>query len=326
LRITIDADALAELDVALDDQVSIDLSDAAISKALEQIADDRGLVCVVEKTQVLLTSPEEHRQRLIARDYLLDDLARDKAETEMLGLLVQKLVAPESWQIAGGRGKLGAMERGLSITQTESMHYRIAVFLDKLRTARGLPPRSGLQRELFSLQTRQAAAKPMLQRELTANFRQPTALGEVLRYLAQAADCQILIDHAALAAAGRTAASKASLAVHKQPLGTALRELLGPLGLAWWVVDKRTIEITSRRALGARLELEFYPIRHLLDAGTSPAELCETIRTRVAPASWNEAGGPAAMYFDKPSACLIVLQSQPAQAAVEQLLAEAARR
>ncbi len=326
LPITLDTDALAELDVALDDPVSIDLAGATFGKALEEIADDRGLICVVEKTQVLLTSPEEHRQRLIARDYPLDDLARDKAETEMLGLLVQKLVAADSWHIAGGRGKLQAAERGLSIIQTESVHQRIVIFLDKLRTARRLSPRSGLQRELLSLQSRRAAASPMLQRELTANFRQPTALGAVAAYLAQAAECQILIDHAALASAGKTAATKVSLTVHKQPLAAALRELLGPLGLAWRIVDKRTIEITSRQALAARLELEFYPIGQLLDAGTSPAELCEKIRTSVAPASWQEAGGPGALYFDPTSACLIVLQSQPVHAAVEQLLAETAPR
>jgi hypothetical protein len=32
------------------------------------------------------------------------------------------------------------------------------------------------------------------------------------------------------------------------------------------------------------------------------------------------------LYFDKSSACLIVLQSQPAQVAIEQLLAELARQ
>jgi len=326
LPISIDTDALAELDVGLDDAVSVDLQNTTVAEMLAKIAESRGLACVVEKTQVLLTSPEAHRQQLVSRNYAVDDLAGDKAETETLGLLVQKLVVPESWQIAGGRGKLEAPARSLAITQTESIHHRITVFLEKLRVARGLPLRSSLDREQVKLQTRHTAAKPLLQRELTANFRQPAALAEVLGFLSYAADAQIVIDHAALASAGITAATKASVAVSSQPLAVALRELLTPLGLGYRVVDERTIEITFRQALASRLELEFYPVRPLVDKGHSAAELMETIRRRVAPAAWNDAGGPAAMYFDKSAACLIVLQSQPAQVGIEQLLAELARQ
>ena len=326
LPISIDTDALAELDVGLDDAVSVDLQNTTVAEVLAKIAESRGLACVVEKTQVLLTSPVAHRQQLVSRNYAVDDLAGDRAETETLGLLVQKLVAPESWQIAGGRGKLEAAARSLAITQTESIHHRITVFLEKLRVARGLPLRSSLDREQVKLQTCHAAARPLLQRELTVNFRQPAPLAEVLAFLAYTADAQIVMDHAALASAGITAAAKASVAVSNQPLAVALRELLTPLGLAYRVVDQRTIEITSRQALASRLELEFYPVRPLVEKGHSAAELMETIRRRVAPATWNDAGGPAALYFDKSSACLIVLQSQPAQVAIEQLLADLARQ
>ena len=51
------------------------------------------------------------------------------------------------------------------------------------------------------------------------------------------------------------------------------------------------------------------------------AALAERLKTRVAASTWSNVGGPGEVYFDPPSQCLIVLQSQPAQAAVERLLA-----
>jgi hypothetical protein len=44
------------------------------------------------------------------------------------------------------------------------------------------------------------------------------------------------------------------------------------------------------------------------------------IRQEVAPSSWRDAGGAGQLYFDPPSQCLIVLQTQSGQMAVERLL------
>ena len=49
------------------------------------------------------------------------------------------------------------------------------------------------------------------------------------------------------------------------------------------------------------------------------AALAERLKTRVAASTWSDVGGPGEVYFDPPSQCLIVLQSQPVQAAVERL-------
>ncbi len=48
--------------------------------------------------------------------------------------------------------------------------------------------------------------------------------------------------------------------------------------------------------------------------------LAERLKTRVAASTWSDVGGSGEVYFDPPSQCLIVLQSQPAQAAVQRLL------
>ena len=59
-------------------------------------------------------------------------------------------------------------------------------------------------------------------------------------------------------------------------------------------------------------------------AGKPPAALIERIKTALPEAKWGEAGQGGAIYFDPPSQCLIVLQTQALQRAIEGLLAKKA--
>ena len=112
------------------------------------------------------------------------------------------------------------------------------------------------------------------------------------------------------------------LKVTDQPFAAALYGLLEPLGLDYRVVDEGTIQVSTRKAVAATLELEFYPIRDLLRSGQTGEEVVKKIEGSVAGSTWSDAGGPGVLHFDGPSACLIVLQSQPVQADIERLLAE----
>ena len=60
----------------------------------------------------------------------------------------------------------------------------------------------------------------------------------------------------------------------------------------------------------------------LVARGLTGDNLAEQIRGSVAKASWNDAGGPGAIHVDGASHCLIVLQSQPVQAAINRALDE----
>jgi hypothetical protein len=108
--------------------------------------------------------------------------------------------------------------------------------------------------------------------------------------------------------------------VREQPFSEALVTLLQPLGLTYRMVDASTFEITTRKTAAARLELEFYPVAAILAKSTTPEALIEQVKSQVAGATWNDAGGPGAIVFDKASGCLLVLQSQPVQVKVQLLL------
>ena len=80
----------------------------------------------------------------------------------------------------------------------------------------------------------------------------------------------------------------------------------------------KSSQVTVQKAVATRMELEFYPVGKLL-AGQPPAVLIERIKTGLRDATWGE-GGAGILYFDPPSQCLIVRQSQPMQIAIEALL------
>ena len=215
--------------------------------------------------------------------YAVFDLTGDdKNGAAELATVMRKLIAPESWQGNGGRGTIDADADALTVMQTGDVHQQLLVFCEKLRNARQKPIRSREDPQRFTLVTRLDQAKGMLERPVTANFRQPAPLATVLTFLAGSTKSDILVDRAALAAADTSDRVEGSLTVQKEKLGAALTDLLRPLGLTYRAIGPNTVQVTTREA----------------------AEL----------------GGPGEIYFDPPSQYLVVLQSQPVHAAIEQFL------
>jgi hypothetical protein len=326
--VSFDPDAMQELGVTSRDPVSVSLSNKTVGVALGTIVASRKLACVLDGGQVLVTSPAEHRQSLNAVRYPVEDLTgKDLRAAGGLARLVETLVAPESWQASGGRGTIRAEEGVLVVNQSGSVHYQVLVFCEKLRTARGLPARSPLSRTnpgLFTLATRAQRAAGVLGHPLTANFRQPAPLPEILAQLRQSSGAEIFVDGSALAAAGTSENVQATLQVQQQPLAAALDQLLAPLGLGWRAVAPDAVQVTTREIVAARLELEFYRTGSLL-AKEPAAAVIERLKGRVPEATWSEGGGAGVVLFDAPSQCLLVLQTQPVQIALEAALRDMAK-
>jgi hypothetical protein len=326
LPVSFDPDAMQELGVTLRDPISVEAGGTSAGKALEAIAADRRMTTVIEHGQALLTSPADHRIGLRPESYNVANLTGGKRQAaEQLAALIQKLVAPGSWATAGGRGMgRGTIEvspDALLIRQTGQVHYQIVTFCEKLRVARGLPTLNQTDPKRFLLVTRSTRAKAVLGHSmsllLTANA--PATLGGVVDRFQQAANCEILIDGPALASVGISKSQAMAFRPERLPLAEALEKLLGPLGLACRVVDANTLQVTTQKAVEERMELEFYPLGGLL-AGRPSGPFIEQLQSGVPGALWGE--GVGATYFDPLSQCLIVLQSQPVQAAIEGMLAK----
>ncbi len=203
LPITIDPEAVARLQVSLRDPITIRMSGATMEEVLQEIVAKQGMAITAENGQVLVTDPAEQREKLRRIRYTVSDLTNnDKSAAEQLAALVQKLVSPESWQSAGGEGTIETEKTALVVTQTAAVHDQILVFCEKLRNARGRPLKSNRDPKRFELTTRLQQAASALNRLVTANFHEPARLVDILAYLGQQAEIDILVDRQALGAAG----------------------------------------------------------------------------------------------------------------------------
>jgi len=324
IPITIDPDALHQLGVGLKDPVTVKLTDATVGDALDAVLGKKKLGYVEQDGKLLATTSPAYRSQLRERTYDVGDLTGgDEKGTAAFAELVRQMVAPDSWKEKGGSGSMKVEGGKLSVAQTGPIHYQLLVFCEKLRRARGKPAKSKLDARRYSMKSRAMQAGPVLAKPLTANFQDPAPLKEVLAYLGGLAEVDILVDQLALAQAGLSADMPASLAVEKQPLLLALGRLLAPFGLSCRVVDSETLQITTRKTLAQRGEIEFYRVDGLLggfsgnQSDPNAEKLIEDIKSGVAGATWSDAGGAGRIHFDPQSRCLIVLQSQPVQRAVE---------
>jgi hypothetical protein len=321
LAVTLDLDAARRHGLKLSEPISIQLEQSTVRQILEALAAKLGLAVALENNQVLLTAPHDEREILRTARYSVGDLARGPA-VAALAELVRTLVAPDAWKQSGGRGAIQATGEALLVEQTAAVHDEVVAFCERLRLARQLPLRSQSDPARFSLVTRLAQAGPLLGRAVMINFHEPAPLARVLAALEEACGAKLPANWVALGQAHVSPEVKAAVSLQQpQPLAVVLDVLLRPHGLSYLAVDDGLIEITTRKAVAGRFELEFYPTRDLLSGGRSGAALVERVEG-LAKATWQTAGGQGVARLDEPSGHLLVLQTQPVQGAIERLLTE----
>ena len=112
---------------------------------------------------------------------------------------------------------------------------------------------------------------------VSVNFRQRTNLKAILDRLTEKTGVRFLIDWEATSKIGWTYETEALLFADNEPLAKALSKLLRPMELTYYVVDEKTIQITTVESLVNRVELAVYPVADLLDEGIEGPHLAEAI-------------------------------------------------
>lgn len=319
IPITLDVDELAEMNLSVETPVSVRASDATVSGVLDEALTPHGLAPRVVKGQLIVGRAAAAGLRRVR--YAVDDLVGAKPSAEQqdqFTKLVHALVAPGSWQEAGGAGTSSWSDGALLVEQSESAHAGLLVLCEKLRVARSLPLRSQADGKQFRLVSRTERAKAALSAQVTANFGHPEPLPHILAYLGEAAHVRLLIDHAALADEQLAGETEACLAAQKLPLGQALAALLEPLELTYRAIDEQTIEITTPRAAARRAELEFYRVAH---TPSSDSELVGSVRRQLESAGTSTSLlDGVAMQYDAASRALLVRAPQSVQVQVQAVL------
>jgi hypothetical protein len=321
IPISLDADALAELNVAPVVPITLRTKETTVAGVLEEALSPLGLSYSIVGHQLIISRPQQSELRHVR--YAVSDLAGETAEsTAAFSGLVQAIVDPAAWKQAGGKTTAQWIDGALVVTAGESTHAQLLVFCEKVRVARKLPLRSKIDPARFRLEPRTSLAGPMLADPVTANFGRPESLSRILGYLRGKTQLTLLIDQAALAEQRTSIEMEGTLAADRQPLGQTLTALLEPMELTWRVVGPRAIEITTPQAAARHGEVEFYPAGELAAGVGGEALVARIDRELAAGADVDPQIPRPVIRFDIPSRALIVRAPQSVQLRVATLLNE----
>ena len=322
LPVSFDPDAMEELGVSLHDPISIEVAKSTVGKTLEEIAAKRNMASVVENGQILLTSTAEHRESLRPVRFAVSDLTGGDAHAAAdLAALVQRLVVPESWQ-ANWRTR----DRGSNARRPADHANRTRPLPDH-RLLREAPrrPRPADEEPIGSEEVRPGHADrpgeghpgPDRERE-----RERAVVAGKHPRTVQAAGRK-RDPHRPPRAGGDRDFRKH----HRQVQGRQAAAGRGLASNCWnrwgwpggpWMPTRCRSPRRKRSPRG--WSWSSTPWAKSASAGQPPAALIERIKAGLPGAAWGEGGQGGAIYFDPPSQCLIVLQSQPVQRAMETLL------
>jgi hypothetical protein len=318
IPITLDADAMLDFGQSPAAPVTVKLTDTTVADVLDGALEPLRLGYQAPDGQLIVGYSHQENPRQVR--YAVGDLAADDAALGQLAALVRRMIAPKSWQQAGGKGSIVAGNGTLVVNQTEPALAQTLVFCEKLRVARGLPIKSRLDPARFVLNTREDKAHEMLNRPVTANFSTPQPLSGAIKWLHDSTGATILVNHAALAEQAMSDESECAGAVAKKALATLLDDLTGSAELAWRAIDEKTIEITTRQDAGKKMDVEFYAVGSIAGDSGAGEKLATELKSKIEPQLWGDASDKAAIYFDAPSRVLIVRAPQRTQAQVEVFL------
>jgi hypothetical protein len=315
-----DLEGMAEAGAGLDDPVSLRLANTTVRDVLEAVLRERGLDCVVERGQIVITNSRRANASRTQAVYDVSDLASDPAGAADLAVRLQNLIEPGTWKADGGEGTCRAVALTIEVDQNTRAHGQLAGVLDRLRLARGVRPRLNEGWTQESLVGRLVRCSPKLAEPVTANFVRETLLDRIIAHLARQSQANIMLDGVALASEGISIETPATLTATKKPLGECLDELLAPLGLVVRVLDAESFVVTTPRILERSLFCEFYPVSDLTTAQFPPEALMERVRHAAGGVPSRTGELTVRQTFDAPSGHLLVNAPQPVHALVLDLL------
>ncbi len=237
--------------------VSLDVKATSLADALAKVLTPLRLEATTLGPQIVIVRQDAAKVRGI--DYPIDDLLGSQTTSAQFADWIEKLIACESWQTAGGEGQITASEKSLRIEQTQSVQYQVLFFLERIRLAKDMPLRSRYPERLLSAKPYRVGIADRLTAPATFTFSHETPLAEVFHYWQGEAGLPIFVDWPSLATVKLWPDSHITCAITNEPWQDALDTVLAPLGLGWRPAPGGAIQITSRARIETEPQLEIYP-------------------------------------------------------------------
>jgi hypothetical protein len=252
-------------------------------------------------------------ERSTKRYDVSDLMAPGAVDASEVASVVERFVSPTALQSGAGSDRLRVEGKKLRLDQSKSVHHELLIFCERWRLARGLKQRSQYPVKLLPIASPYPPVEAKLSNNTTFTFLPWTRLDDVVHNWQQSTGLTMLVDWTRLADEELAPSTPIACSAVDRPWNEALREIFEPLGLAWWAVDGRTIQITTTDALDTIERTEFYVIsKELRDKFDSQETFLQALQSELQQHVGGKAGDtPAQFHVDAPSGRLIV-RSAPA--------------
>jgi hypothetical protein len=311
--ITLDPAALAMAGTSPRSETTVRARNTTLKKLLRDTLENHRLDFVELDGQIVIVRPSIDQRRSVNYELkdLVGEVAAAGANAPHFVRLLERFVAPKTWQAAGGEGTIEIDGTKLRIEQSHGVHYQVLIFCERLRLSRGLAPRSNYPAKLLSVESPYAELAAPLGESTTFTFLPWTPFTEIVRHWEDATGLAILIDWRYLAETDLAPTSPLSCSAIDHTWDEAITAILEPLGLAWRAVDGGTIQITSQAAADQTRTIEFYSVpQSLLDQFASSGALTESLIAELendSTGGGNPSPPQVELEFDPPSGRLIAL-------------------
>lgn len=303
--ITLDPQALELNGLSPRAVVSVDVADATLDKVLQDALSSQRLDLVEHDSQLRVALPNGDERRAV--DFDVKDLVSG-ADAAPIAKLIERFIAPESWQPNGGKGTIEVNGTTLHIEQSLTVRREALIFCERLRLARGLSLRSKYPAALLTIESPYEKTATTLNQPTTFTFLAWTRLDDVVRQWQDMSGLTIVVDWSALREADLSPTTPLTCSATDRPWTEALDGVLEPLKLGWWAVDGQTLQITSLDALDRLKRVEFYTVPKKLHEQYSAGDtLVAALQKEIAEKSGKHSKPEGMrMELDEPSNRLIV--------------------
>ncbi|MEW4454369.1 hypothetical protein AB1L30_16970 [Bremerella sp. JC817] len=277
--VTIDPLALAAADIKATTPITINQTQTSVQGILDSAIRPFGLETHVtdKSARISITQPLDGHRR--TQRLLVDDLVENQQQVADIAYMLTHLVEPLSWKQSRGEGLYRIDPDAIMVTQSEVAQFKALVFLEKLRVARGLMPRSKYNPELFSLTSREQQLAPALLKDVKIQIVVPTPMFKVVDQLEKKTGLTILCDWDSLALNKIGPATPVTLSAPGVTAGQALDQFCKAWKLEALPINATTVQLVAEQTVPIMPWLEAYDVSHLnLSKSSAAAMINDTKR------------------------------------------------
>jgi hypothetical protein len=299
--------ALIDEQIPIDTPVSLVLNGLSLEEVLHHLARSLYVTWQVDGNLVRITTTD--RVRYLTRHFDLSKLV--KAGHSLNGLKEILRLAGDDWQDDGsGQGTMALIGESLVVRQTFLNQRRLARLLAAIEQAQ---PMTALD-----VCTNREHLLEAIQRPASVEF-DDNPLAEVIAFLSDTHQVQILLDTPALSAEEIPSDKLITLSIKSRPLGKLLDQILNDFG-ATWQIRHGVILITTRDRAEQDTTWIAYNVRDLAPDWNLLTQLADAIE-QTTNGQWEEVDGVGGrMAITDTNGMLMVKQTDQAHFEIQTLL------